>query len=87
MLARWRTALSSAWERRLLDGAIIAAGGMLAAGGLLAPGKQIGENELWAGAPARLVRVMTADERSKWDQTAVHYIELGGRYRIGLGGD
>ena len=71
----------------VLDGAVIEAGGMLAAGGLLAPGKRIGPNELWAGAPARLVRVMAPEERAKWDQTAVHYAELGGRYRIGLGGD
>ena len=68
----------------VLDGAVIAAGGMLAAGGLLTPGKRIGPNELWAGSPARLVRVMSGEERARWDQTAVHYSELGSRYRLGL---
>ncbi len=68
----------------VLDGATIREGGMLAAGGLLTPGKTIGPNELWAGAPARLLRVMSADERAGWDRTAAHYVELGGRYRAGL---
>ncbi len=68
----------------VLDGAVIAAGGMLAAGGLLAPGKRIGPNELWAGAPARLKRVMDAEERALWDRTAVHYARLAERFRAGL---
>ncbi len=68
----------------VLDGATIREGGMLAAGGLLTPGKTIGPDELWAGAPARLLRVMSADERAGWDRTAAHYVELGGRYRAGL---
>ncbi len=68
----------------VLDGATIRAGGMLAAGGLLTPGKTIGPDELWAGSPARLVRVMSAEERARWDRTAVHYIELAARYRAGL---
>ena len=57
---------------------------MLAARGLLTPGKRIGRNELWGGAPARLMRVMSAEERAKWDQTAVHYQELAQRFRAGL---
>ena len=68
----------------VLDGATIAAGGMLAAGGLLTPGKRIGPGELWAGAPARLKRVMDEEERASWDRTATHYVELAQRYRVGL---
>lgn len=64
----------------VLDGAVIETGGMLGAGGLLAPGKRIGPNELWMGAPARLVRVMSAEERAKFDKTAVHYAELATQY-------
>ena len=70
----------------VLDGAVIEEGGMLGAGGLLAPGKRIGPNELWLGAPARLARVMTAEERAKWDKTAVHYVELAKRHRTSLTG-
>ena len=68
----------------VLDGATIREGGMLAAGGLLTPGKTIGPGELWAGSPARLMRVMSAEERAGWDRTAVHYVELARRYRAGL---
>ena len=68
----------------VLDGAVIAEGGMLAAGGLLTPGKRIGPNELWAGSPARLMRVMSAEERASWDRTAPHYVDLAQRFRTGL---
>ena len=47
----------------VLDGAVIEEGGMLAAGGLLTPGKVIGPNELWTGSPAKLRRVMDAEEQ------------------------
>ena len=68
----------------VLDGAVIEEGGMLGAGGLLGPGKRIGPNELWLGAPARLARVMSAEERAGWDKTSAHYVELGGRHRASL---
>lgn len=68
----------------VLDGAVIEEGGMLAAGALLTPGKRIGRNELWQGSPARLARVMDAEERAKFDLTAVHYVELARRFRAGL---
>ena len=68
----------------VLDGAVIEEGGMLAAGGLLTPGKRIGPGELWAGAPARLMRVMSAEERAGWAKTAVHYVGMAERYRTGL---
>ena len=68
----------------VLDGAVIEEGGMLAAGALLTPNKRIGKNELWAGSPARLMRVMSAEERAGFDRTAVHYAELAARYRTGL---
>jgi carbonic anhydrase/acetyltransferase-like protein (isoleucine patch superfamily) len=64
----------------VLDGAVIEEGGMLAAGALLTPGKRIGRNELWQGSPARLNRVMSVDERNKFDQTAIHYAELAQRF-------
>lgn len=64
----------------VLDGAVIEEGGMLGAGALLTPGKRIGPNELWTGAPARLQRVMSDDERAKFDKTAVHYCALATRY-------
>jgi carbonic anhydrase/acetyltransferase-like protein (isoleucine patch superfamily) len=68
----------------VLDGAVIEEGGLLSAGGLLGPGKQIGRYELWMGAPAKLARVMTEEERARWDETVPHYVGLSERYRAGL---
>lgn len=68
----------------VLDGAVIEEGGMLGAGGLLPPGKRIGPNELWLGSPARLVRVMSAEELAGWHRNASHYAALGKRHRDSL---
>jgi carbonic anhydrase/acetyltransferase-like protein (isoleucine patch superfamily) len=68
----------------VLDRAVIEEGGMLGAGGLLPPGKRIGPNELWMGSPAKLVRVMGADERARFDLTAANYVELAKRHRPSL---
>jgi carbonic anhydrase/acetyltransferase-like protein (isoleucine patch superfamily) len=69
----------------VLDGAVIEEGGVLAAGALLTPGKRIGRFELWQGSPAKLVRVLSPEERAqKFDGTAPHYAELAGRFLRGL---
>jgi len=68
----------------VLDGAVIEEGGVLAAGALLTPGKRIGRNELWQGSPARLLRVLSAEERLRFDVTAPHYVALAARFRAGL---
>ena len=65
----------------VLDGAVVEEGGMLGARGLLGPGKRIGAQELWIGAPARLVRRMSDAERAGWDETVPHYVELAKRHR------
>jgi gamma-carbonic anhydrase len=68
----------------VLDGAVVEEAGMLGARGLLGPGKRIGAQQLWTGSPARLVRVMTDEERARWDETVPHYIGLSNRFRDGL---
>jgi carbonic anhydrase/acetyltransferase-like protein (isoleucine patch superfamily) len=68
----------------VLDGAVIDEGGVLGAGGLLTPGKVIGRNELWVGAPAKLVRVMSDEERKRFDRNADVYRQLAARFRAGL---
>ena len=70
----------------VLDGAEIASGGVLAAGAVLTPGKRIGENELWAGTPAKLLRVMSDDERAKFSLNAPAYVQNARRFRAGLAG-
>jgi carbonic anhydrase/acetyltransferase-like protein (isoleucine patch superfamily) len=64
----------------VLDGAVIEEGGMLAAGGLLTPGKRIGPGEIWSGSPAKLWRVLSAEDQAKFGRTAAHYVELAERY-------
>jgi gamma-carbonic anhydrase len=68
----------------VLDGAVIEEGGVLAAGAVLTPGKRIGRNELWQGTPARLVRVLSAQDIARFAETAPHYVELAARFRSGL---
>jgi carbonic anhydrase/acetyltransferase-like protein (isoleucine patch superfamily) len=69
----------------VLDGAVIEAGGVLAAGSVLPPGKRIGQNELWMGAPAKLVRVLDDTARAQFAMTALAYVQNGMRFRNGLG--
>jgi carbonic anhydrase/acetyltransferase-like protein (isoleucine patch superfamily) len=64
----------------VLDGAVIEEGGMLGAAALLTPGKRIGPNELWTGSPAKLARIMTAEDRTRFDRGARHYVDLAQRY-------
>jgi carbonic anhydrase/acetyltransferase-like protein (isoleucine patch superfamily) len=68
----------------VLDGAVIEVGGVLAAGAVLTPGKRIGRNELWQGTPARLARVLDAEEQARFAENAQHYVALAVRYRAGL---
>jgi gamma-carbonic anhydrase len=69
----------------VLDGAVIEEAGMLAAGSVLPPGKVIGRQEMWMGNPAKLRKLMTAEERAGFDRTAGHYAELSARHRASLG--
>lgn len=64
----------------VLDGAVIESGGMLAAGGLLTPGKRIAPGELWAGSPAKLLRVLTNEDRERFARTAGDYVRLSRQY-------
>ena len=58
--------------------------GFLGAGALLTPGKVVGRNELWAGVPARLIRVMSDEERRRYDRNSETYRQLAARFRAGL---
>lgn len=65
----------------VLDGAVVMRGAMLAAGAVLTPGKRVGSGELWAGNPARLLRVLSDDERQGIVLNAQRYVSLARRYR------
>jgi gamma-carbonic anhydrase len=65
----------------VLNGAVVQTGGVLAAGALLTGGKIVGPNELWAGSPARFVRVMPAAERAVFDDMTARYVCNAARFR------
>jgi carbonic anhydrase/acetyltransferase-like protein (isoleucine patch superfamily) len=68
----------------VLDGAVIEGGGVLAAGAVLTPGKRIGRNEMWAGTPAKLVRVLSEEEVARFGMTVPAYVANASRFRVGL---
>jgi gamma-carbonic anhydrase len=47
----------------LLEGSLVEDGAILAPGSVLPPARRVPSGELWAGAPARFVRKLTADEK------------------------
>lgn len=67
-------------QATVMDGCVIASEGMLAAGALLTPGKRIGQGELWAGRPAKLMRRLEPDEIRNIQETAAHYARLAATY-------
>jgi carbonic anhydrase/acetyltransferase-like protein (isoleucine patch superfamily) len=68
----------------VLDGAVVDEDGFLGAGALLTPGKVIKPFELWAGVPAKLIRVMSEKERRGYDRNSDVYRQLAARFRAGL---
>ncbi|HTC07842.1 MAG TPA: gamma carbonic anhydrase family protein [Acetobacteraceae bacterium] len=68
----------------VLDGAIVEEDGFLGAGAVLTPGKVIKPFELWAGIPAKPIRVMSEEERRRYDRNSETYRQLAARFRAGL---
>ena len=64
----------------VMDGCVIEEGAMVAAGALITPGKRVRRGELWAGAPARHIRDLGAEERQHLAATGAHYIRLAKSY-------
>ena len=68
----------------VLDGAVIEEGGMLGAHALLGPGKRIRRNELWAGVPARLIRVLSEEDLVNYAVLSSRYVGVAQRFLRGL---
>lgn len=68
----------------VMDGCVVSEGGMLAAGALLTPGTAIGRGELWAGRPARLLRMLTGEDLARNRAGAAGYVALARRHRQAL---
>jgi carbonic anhydrase/acetyltransferase-like protein (isoleucine patch superfamily) len=69
----------------VMDGCVVESGGMLAAGALLTPGKRIGSGELWAGRPAKLLRMLTNEDMARNRAGAAGYVQLAKRHRESIG--
>ena len=70
----------------VMDGCLIESGGMLAAGALLTPGKRIASGELWAGRPAKVLRMLSEDELTRNRAASTGYVELARQHRESLAG-
>lgn len=65
---------------KLLDKVYVEKGAMVAAGALVTPGKRIPTGELWAGNPAKFMRLLTEDEKKYIPHSAQHYQKLAQNY-------
>ena len=65
----------------ILDGAEIGARSIIAAGALVTKGQRIPEGSLVVGAPARVVRTLTAEEQGANLKLALKYVEVSRRFR------
>ena len=70
----------------VMDGGYIESDGMLAAGALLTPGKRIGAGELWAGRPAKLLRMLSGAEIAGNRLGVAHYVENARAHRAAISG-
>jgi carbonic anhydrase/acetyltransferase-like protein (isoleucine patch superfamily) len=68
----------------VLNGARIGRGAIIGAHALVPEGREIPENCLVLGTPARVVRALTDADRAMLARIAEHYVEKGQRYRAGL---
>ena len=68
----------------LLNGARIGRNCIIGAGALVTEGKSIPDGSLAIGAPARVVREVTDQERTMLAESARHYVENWKRYRLCL---
>jgi carbonic anhydrase/acetyltransferase-like protein (isoleucine patch superfamily) len=70
----------------IMDGARVGARSVIAAGSLVTKGMVIPEGSLVMGSPARVVRVLTPEERLANARLALKYVEISRRYlALGLG--
>src|SRR6476661_8266862 len=69
---------------RILNGAVIASGCIVGAGALVTEDKRFESGSLIVGAPARVVRQVTEEEKRMLRASATHYAEKARRYAADL---
>lgn len=68
----------------ILNGARIGRNCLIGAKALIPEGREIPDNTMVLGAPAKVVKVLTAEQIAKMQEGAPHYVENYQRYRRGL---
>lgn len=68
----------------ILNGAKIGNNCLVGANALVTEGKEFPDNSLIVGSPAKVVRTLDDDSRTKFLESAHHYVENGRRYLAGL---
>jgi len=65
----------------ILDGAVVERGALVAAGAVVSPDKRVSANTLWAGVPAKQIRVLGDDTQDAVQAGVAHYQRQSGIYR------
>ncbi|KAI8466546.1 MAG: mitochondrial NADH:ubiquinone oxidoreductase 32 kDa subunit [Monoraphidium minutum] len=65
----------------LLDGVVMEPGSVVAGGAVVPPGTVVKTGQIWAGAPAKLLRMVSPDEASFLVQSADNYSKLAKEHR------
>ncbi|MDJ0684906.1 MAG: gamma carbonic anhydrase family protein [Alphaproteobacteria bacterium] len=71
----------------VMDNCTVEGGGFVGAGALVTPGKTVGSGEVWAGAPARMIRAVRDSDREMVAWTAPHYARLAKRHQASMKAD
>ena len=69
---------------RVLNGAVVEPECIVGAGALITEGKRFGPGSLIIGAPARVARPITSEEREMLRHSAEHYAQKAARYAAEL---
>lgn len=67
---------------QVLDGAVVESNSIVEAGAVVTPGTVVPSGELWAGAPAKKVRALTAEEIASIPQQARDTLQLASMHAI-----
>lgn len=65
----------------VLNGSVIGPGCIVGAGALITEGKNIPENSVMLGAPAKVARVMSQEDAEELKSTAAHYVMNNERFK------
>jgi len=69
---------------KLLNGAVLESECLVGAGALITEGKRFASGSLIVGVPARVVRMLTEEEKQALRVSAAHYAEKAARYAQSL---